>query len=118
MNFGTLNIRRILVYVGIISLFLYFVLSWSRMIADHYERTGSDFMGFYSFGWIAERKGFDQIYSLEEQQKLQEEIVGHPVTPIFHTHVPLTAPVSMAVGDGDYVASFKRWAVVLLLLNA
>jgi hypothetical protein len=88
------------------------------MIGDHYERTGSDFMGFYSFGWISEKKGIEHIYSLEEQQKLQEQIVGHPVTPIFHTHLPLTAPLSMAVGDDDYVASFKRWAVVLLLLNA
>lgn len=118
MNFRTLNFRRILIYAAILSLFTYYVLSWVRMIGDHYERTGSDFMGFYSFGWISEKKGIEYIYSLEEQQKLQEQIVGHPVTPIFHTHLPLTAPLSMAVGDDDYVASFKRWAVVLLLLNA
>ena len=118
MNTRNLDFRRILTYAGILSLLIYFILSWAGMIADHYERTGSDFMGFYSFGRISETKGIQYIYELEEQKKLQEEIVGHPVTPIFHTHVPLTAPLSMAVIDEDYVESFKRWAVILLLINA
>ena len=118
MNLPKLDIRRIVIYTGILSLLIYYILAWSRMIADHYERTGSDFMGFYSFGWIAENKGIQYLYDLKVQQDLQEQIVGHPVTPIFHTHIPLTAPFSILVGDEDYVASFKRWAIVLLLLNA
>ena len=118
MNIRNLNFRRILTYAGIFSLLIYFILSWAGMITDHYERTGSDFMGFYSFGRISETKGIQYIYDLEEQKKLQEEIVGHPVTPIFHTHVPLTAPLSIIVNDEDYVESFKRWAVVLLFINA
>lgn len=118
MTFRKLDLRRILTYAAIASLLIYFILAWVRMIGDHYQRTGSDFMGFYSFGWITENKGIEYIYDLKVQQDLQEKIVGHPVTPIFHTHVPLTAPLSAAVGDDDYVASFKRWTIVLLLLNA
>jgi len=118
MTFRKLDLRRILTYAAIASLLIYFILAWISMIGDHYQRTGSDFMGFYSFGWITENKGIEYIYDLKVQQDLQEKIVGHPVTPIFHTHVPLTAPLSVAVGDEDYVASFKRWAIVLLLLNA
>lgn len=118
MKLPRLGIRRIVLYTGILSLLIYYIFAWSRMIADHYQRTGSDFMGFYSFGWIAEHKGIQYLYDLKVQQDLQEEIVGHPVTPIFHTHLPLTAPLSMLIGDDDYVASFKRWAVVLLVLNA
>lgn len=117
MSLRKLNIRRILIYSAILSLFIYFILAWAEMIADHYQRTGSDFMGFYSFGWIAKHKGISYLYDLKVQQDLQEQIVGHPVTPIFSTHLPLTALLSMAVGDDDYVASFKRWAIVLLLLN-
>jgi len=118
VNIRTLNFRRILVYAAILSLLVYFILAWSRMIADHYERTGSDFMGFYGSGRISETTGLAFIYDLDVQQKLQEEIVGHPVTPIFHTHIPLEALLSMLVIDEDYIASFKRWAVALLLLNA
>lgn len=117
MNFRTLNLRRIFTYAAIFSLLLYYILAWVDMIGDHYQRTGSDFMGFYSFGWIAEHKGLHHIYDLDVQQDLQEKIVGHPVIPIFHTHIPLTAPLSMVVVDDDYVASFKRWTIILLLLN-
>ncbi|RPJ28074.1 MAG: DUF2029 domain-containing protein [Chloroflexi bacterium] len=118
MHIRKLDFRRILIYAAILSLLIYFVLAWVDMIADHYERTGSDFIGFYSFGRISETRGIQHIYEIEAQQKLQEEIVGHPVTPIFYTHVPLTVPLSMLVVDENYVASFKRWAIILLFMNA
>jgi hypothetical protein len=88
------------------------------MMGDLYERTGSDFMGFYTFGRISQIKDFASIYKIEEQQKLQEEIVGHPVTPIFYTHLPFIAPIAKVLVNEDYIASFKRWALVLLFLNA
>jgi hypothetical protein len=87
-------------------------------MGDLYERTGSDFMGFYTFGRISQVKDFASIYKIEEQQKLQEEIVGHPVTPIFYTHLPFIAPIARALVTADYTASFERWALVLLFLNA
>lgn len=118
MNASKLNLRRILTSVGILALLLYFLLAWLNMLGDLYERTGSDFMGFYTFGRISQTQGFPSIYKIEEQQKLQEQIVGHPVTPIFYTHLPFIAPLAMALVDEDYVASFQRWAIILLLLNA
>lgn len=111
------NLRRILIPVAIISLLIYYILTWVNMLGDLYERTGSDFMGFYTFGRISQIQGFPSIYRIEEQQKLQEEIVGHPVTPIFYTHLPFIAPIARVLVDEDYIESFKRWAVVLLLLN-
>lgn len=118
MKIHPLNLRRILTVVAILSLLLYFVLSWMRMMGDLYERTGSDFMGFYTFGRISQTQDFASIYKIEEQQKLQEEIVGHPVTPIFYTHLPFIAPIAMLLVNEDYIASFQRWALVLLFLNA
>ena len=87
-------------------------------MGDLYERTGSDFMGFYTFGRISQAKDFASIYKVEEQKKIQEEIVGHPVTPIFYTHLPFIAPIAKALVNEDYIESFERWALVLLLLNA
>jgi glycosyl transferase family 87 len=113
-----LNYRRIFAIAGSVSLLLYYCFSWINMIADPYERTGSDFMGFYSYGRISQTKGVQYIYNIDEQKKLQEQIVGHAVTPIFYTHLPFIAPLAAALVDEDYVDSFKRWAVVLLLLNA
>jgi hypothetical protein len=88
------------------------------MMGDLYERTGSDFMGFYTFGRISQAQDYASIYKIEEQQKLQEEIVGHPVTPIFYTHLPFIAPIARALVLKDYSESFKRWVLVLLFLNA
>jgi hypothetical protein len=87
------------------------------MLGDLYARTGSDFMGFYTFGRISQTDGYASIYKIEKQQRLQEEIVGHPVTPIFYTHLPFIAPLAKIIVNADYVESFKKWALVLLFLN-
>lgn len=113
-----LNVRRILTVAAILSLVVYYALTWTNMLGDLYERTGSDFMGFYTFGRISQSRGYPSIYKIEEQQKLQEEIVGHPVTPIFYTHLPFIAPLAKALVVEDYIVSFKRWALVLLFMNA
>lgn len=115
---GRMNYRRILAIVGIFSLLSYFVLTWTNMLGDLYQRTGSDFMGLYNFGRIYQTKGIQYIYDIHEQEKIEEEIVGRPVTVIFYTHLPFIAPIAKVLVNEDYVASMKRWALILLFLNA
>jgi len=113
-----LNYRRILALVGAFSLLLYYCLYWVNLLADTDQRTGSDFMGVYVFGRITQTKGIQHLYDIAEHQKIEEQVVGHPVTVIFYTHLPFMAPLAAAIADDDYLASFKRWALLLLLLNA
>jgi len=113
-----INVRRVFTLVAILSLSLYFSLAWLRLLADPNQRTGSDFMGVYVFGRITQTVGMEHLYEIPEHQKIEEQVVGHPVTPIFYTHLPFMAPVAAAIVDQDYVASFERWALFLLLLNA
>jgi len=113
-----INFRRILAVVGILSLALYFSLAWANLLADPDQRTGSDFMGVYVFGRITQTIGIQHLYEIAEHQKIEEQVVGHPVTPIFYTHLPFMAPIAAAIVSQDYLVSFKRWAVLLLLLNA
>ena len=115
---GKINYRRILAIVGIVSLVLYFSLYWFNLLADLDQRTGSDFMGVYVFGRITQTTGIQHLYDIAEHQKIEEQVVGHPVTPIFYTHLPFMAPLAAAIVDEDYLLSFKRWALILLLLNA
>lgn len=114
----SVNYRRILALGGCFSLFAYFLFSWTSMLADPNQRTGSDFMGFYNFGRIYQTRGIQYIYDIQEQQKIEEQVVGHPVTVIFYTHLPFIAPLAKLIVNENYLDSFKRWAVVLLLLNA
>src|SRR5258705_7998695 len=115
---GNLDLRRMLALGGCFSLLLYFAFSWTSMLADPNQRTGSDFMGFYNFGRIYQTRGIQYIYDIQEQQKIEEQVVGHPVSVIFYTHLPFIAPLAKFIVDENYVDSFKRWAVVLLLLNS
>jgi len=97
---------------------LYFGFYWLNLLADPGQRTGSDFMGVYVFGRIAQSTGIQHLYEIAEHQRIEEQVVGHPVTPIFYTHLPFMAPVAAAIVNEDYLSSFKRWALLLLLLNA
>jgi hypothetical protein len=115
---GTLNYRRILAFVGVFSLMSYHIFYWVNLLHDPDQRTGSDFIGFYNFGRIMQEKGIQSIYDIDEQERIEEEVVGHPVTVIFYTHLPFMAPLAAALVDRDYLASFQRWALILLLLNA
>jgi hypothetical protein len=115
---GNLNYRRILAVVGVFALMSYLILYWVNLLNDPDQRTGSDFIGFYNFGRIMQEKGIQSIYDIAEQERIEEQVVGHPVTVIFYTHLPFIAPIAAALVDQDYLASFKRWALILLLLNA
>ena len=114
----TLNYHRILALVGGFSLMAYHIFYLVNLLNDPDERTGSDFIGFYNFGCIMQEKGIGSIYDIDEQERIEEEVVGHPVTVIFYTHLPFIAPIAAALVDEDYLASFKRWALILLFLNA
>jgi len=115
---GSLNYRRIFTLVGVFSLIVYYSIYWVRLLGDPNERTGSDFMGVYVFGKIIQTKGYQSLYDISEHQAVEEQVLGHPVTPIFYTHLPFMAPIASIIVVDDYIASFERWAIVLLFLNA
>ncbi len=54
------DFRRIFVIAGLVSLVIIYALLWLRMIASPSERTGSDFIVFYTAGQIAQTDGADQ----------------------------------------------------------
>lgn len=113
-----ISIRRVLTIAAAFSLLLYYSLYWVNLLEDRDERTGSDFMGVYVFGRIVQTTGFQRLYDIAEHHRIEEQVVGRLVTPIFYTHLPFTAPLAAAVVDKDYLASFKRWALFLLFINA
>jgi hypothetical protein len=113
----TINPRRLLTNVGLVSLALIYILTWIIMIHDPKQRTGSDFIGFYSFGRIAQTQGFENIYNITSQEKVEEGVVGFQVVPEFYTHVPFITILAALIVDSNYIESFIRWAIVLLLFN-
>ena len=91
----TSNFRRVFIIVGIASLFLSYFGIWVRFINDPVERTGADFIHFYSAGRIAQSEGAAHVYDLLLQQEIQEQQVGFPLAPgqvLPYNHLPFLIP--------------------------
>ena len=111
--------QRIFLIAGIASLFAAYVGLWFRFINDPVERTGSDFIAFYSAGRVAQEYGFSNTYSPELQQDVQEQQVGFKLVPgqvLLYNHLPFLLPILRLIVHPDYVSSFYRWVFLLIVL--
>ena len=113
------NIRRIFMIAGIVSLCISYLGVWIRFINDPVERTGSDFIAFYSAGRIAENEGAASVYNPKLQQEIQQEQVGFPLVQgqvLLYNHLPFLIPILQMVVSTNYVNSFYRWIFLLMTL--
>lgn len=116
----TLNLPRIFFIAGVISLVFSYLGLWLRFINDPVERTGSDFIAFYSAGRVAQTQGISHVYNPLYQQAIQEEQVGFSLAPgqvLLYNHLPFLLPVLYAIASPDYVRSFYRWIALLIVVD-
>lgn len=117
----TSRFQRIFILAGIIALFIAYIALWIRFINDPVERTGSDFIAFYSAGRVAQEYGYSRVFIPELQQAVQQEVVGFPLVEgqvLLLNHPPLLPPILRLLMTEDYVQSFHRWAILLLVIYA
>jgi hypothetical protein len=113
------RLYRIVFISGIFALLAAYGGLWIRFINDPVERTGSDFIGFYSIGRITQDFGPSRVYDPALQQRVEEEVVGFELIPgqvLINQHLPFLIPVLQAIISRDYVASFYRWNLLMLML--
>ena len=113
------RLRRIFIIAGISSLFVSYLAIWIQFINNPAERTGSDFISFYSAGRVAQDKGVAKVYNPVLQQKIQEEQVGFPLATgqvLLYNHLPFLIPILKAIAAPNYVDSFYRWIFMLITL--
>lgn len=102
------------------ALVIVYGMLWLRMISSTNERTGADYIVFYTAGRIAQEEGPARVYEPALQQAVEQAEVGFALAPgqvLLYNHVPYLIPIATLLTSGDYVASFYRWAVLLLLLS-
>ncbi|HVF25034.1 MAG TPA: glycosyltransferase family 87 protein [Anaerolineales bacterium] len=117
----TSGIRRVFVIAGIVSLFVSYLGIWIRFINDPVERTGSDFIAFFSAGRVAQNEGTAHVYDLNLQQEIQEHEVGFALVPgqvLLYNHLPFLIPILQAIVGPNYVTSFYLWVFLLISLYA
>ena len=115
----TPHLRRLLITAGLLSLFLSYLGVWLRFINDPVERTGSDFIAFYSAGRIAQDYGASRVYDIRLQQQIEQEEVGFHLVEgqvLLYNHLPFLIPLLQTIVSTNYVASFYRWIVLLIAL--
>jgi hypothetical protein len=92
---------------------------WVRLINDPVERTGADFIHFYSAGRVAQEYGFSRVYDLKLQQNFEQEQVGFVLAPgqiMPFNHLPYLIPLLRLVMSKNYIASFYRWDAIMIVL--
>ena len=91
------------------------------MIVNPSERTGTDFVAFYTAGRVAQENGFANAYDIALQREIQKKTVGFPLGTgqvLLYNHVPYLIPVLWVLVSQSYVASFVRWLLLLIGLYA
>ncbi len=115
----TINFWRVLILAGLMTLIVIYVILWLGMISSPAERTGADFIVFFTAGRIAQTVGVSHVFDPQWQQAIQQTEVGFPLAPgqvLLFNHLPFLIPILKVLISGNYVASFYRWAVLLLTL--
>jgi hypothetical protein len=113
------RIYRVLIIAGVVSLLISYLGLWVRFIHDPVERTGSDFIAFFSAGQVARESGYPYVYLPDRIREVQSGIVGFELGErqvLLYNHPPYMVPILLLLFNEDYVASFYRWIVLLMLL--
>ena len=113
------NFRRVFIIAGLATLLIVYAVLWLRMINSPAERTGADFIGFYTAARIAQTAGTAHIYEPDRQQVIEQELVGFELVPgqvLLFNHLPYFVPILQLIVDENYVRSFIRWDLILLVV--
>ena len=114
-----INFRRVFVLAVLMTLVAVYAILWFRMISSPEQRTGTDFISPYSAARIAQRWGAAEVYNVELQQTIQQEVVGFTLAPgqvLMFNHPPYLVSFLVLFVDGNYVASLERYAIVMVIL--
>jgi hypothetical protein len=121
MSRKTLDVAFIFKVSAVLSLSVAYIVQWTTMIGSPSLRTGTDFIIFYTAGRAAQRYGYSSVYNIAIQQKIQESVVGFPLAQgqvLPYNHIPYLVPLLSLLVSANYVASFLRWAALMLIFHA
>lgn len=113
-----INFQRVFLIASVLSLAIVYLFLWLRMINSHAERTGSDFIGFYTAARIAQTEGRQFIYIPEYQQRIEEDLVGFELAPgqvLLFNHLPYLLPLISLIVNDNFLASLIRWNIILVV---
>ncbi|GAB4483849.1 MAG: hypothetical protein OHK0031_07550 [Anaerolineales bacterium] len=119
MKFWGARVWRILGPVLWLALSALYLLLYLRVMLTPEQRSGSDFIAFYSAGRIAREQGFPLAYDIAAQRQIQAALVGFPLAEgqvLLYNHLPFLLPALALMALPNYLAAFFLWQAALLTL--
>ncbi len=119
MQNSKISYRRVFVLAGLVALVLIYFFLWVRTFEDPAQRTGSDFITFYTAGRMALHGDLSHIFDPQVQRAVEESVLGFQIQPSGlapFVHPPFLVPVFAVLAHFDYSVAFVLWSVLLALL--
>ncbi|MBL8090949.1 MAG: DUF2029 domain-containing protein [Anaerolineales bacterium] len=103
-----------------VQIFLY-TFMWLRLLNDPSIKT-MDFISFYTTGRLMRMGEYQQIYNLDSQALIQNQIIGESSAPLIFAHPPHLNFLLAFIANENYVSSYMVWSLfnmfVLLICAA
>ena len=109
------SFSKIFFWAGIISLSIIYMILWAKMIRNPAERTGTDFIIFWTAGRISQKYDVSQVYNIELQTETEANIIGLPLKAneiLPFNHPPHSLPFLIILVGKNYIKSFSLWALL------
>ncbi len=120
MKSRRMDFKRLVLIGGVVFQVAWYLLLWTRFVASP-ELKGADFISFYTAGVIARSHQPSQIYDLQLQHDLQQEIVGKQISStefLPFLHPPFLVPLQELIAGSDYRVAYELWSLILLTFLA
>lgn len=91
---------------------------WTGLLAQP-VLVSIDYISFYTAGRIAGSSGYNHLYNLDLQRSIQQETLNTGAAPgavLAYNHPPFLVPLLHMITENDYVGSYIRWSIALLLV--
>ena len=103
------------------ALVITYIFQWIIMISIPSQRTGADFIAFYTAGRIAQDQGISSAYKIKAQHDMEQFVVGFDLAKeqiLLYNHMPYLIPFLKLLVNADYIGSFIRWTILMLGIYA
>jgi len=114
-----LGLRTILFLVVIVAQATWYVIIFAQLVASPRTIREVDYVAIYPAGYLARYEGLSSVYDMNLQKRVQDAAIAPLKLPNFYpyNHPPFLVPILLLVTTSDYIASFYRWLVVLLIFH-
>lgn len=105
-------------------LFIAILVTWYAILWGSFFRSPTllryaDFRPFYAAGVIIDKYGYSQVYDLDLEVQVQEEVVGHSLTKealLLYNHPPLLLPFLGLLANFQYETAYLMYSLFLYFL--